>query len=287
MIRVLRRFEDAGAMPVVFKGAALAHTHYEESWRRPRYDADVLINPAQREPVFAILDVLGYTRPPFISGELVMYQAPFERTDHLGVEHALDLHWRIANPQVVSQVLTHDELVAGSVTVHVQGHPMRVPSDVDALLLACVHRVAHHPNCEKPIWVRDIHLLAMALEPSEWQMFVEQATRRSVRAMCLQGLRRAQDRFQTAIPSDVLTALAEGRNEPSAVFLSGSLRPVDRLASDLRALRPLAAARLIREHLFPPIAYMEATYGVRRRALLPAYYAMRVLSGMWKWFRAA
>jgi hypothetical protein len=84
----------------------------------------VLINPAQREPVFAILDALGYTRPPFISGELVMYQAPFERTDHLGVEHALDLHWRIANPQVVSHVLTHDELVAGSVTVNVQGHPM-------------------------------------------------------------------------------------------------------------------------------------------------------------------
>ena len=204
MIRVLRRFEDAGAMPVVFKGAALAHTHYEESWRRPRYDADVLINPAQREPVFAILDVLGYTRPPFISGELVMYQAPFERTDHLGVDHALDLHWRIANPQVVSQVLTHDELVAGSVTVNVQGHPMRVPSDVDALLLACVHRAAHHPNFEKPIWVRDIHLLAMALEPSEWQMFVEQATRRSVRAgssqvahtsRSVKALQRAQSRI--------------------------------------------------------------------------------------------
>jgi hypothetical protein len=273
-------------MPVVFKGAALAHTHYGESWRRPRYDADVLITPERRERVFAVLAALGYTRPPFISGDLVMYQAPFERTDHLGVEHALDIHWRIANPQVVSQVLTHDELVARSVIVNVQGHPMRVPSAVDSLLLACVHRVAHHPDFEKLIWVHDIHLLATALERSEWQTFVERATRRSVRAICLEGLSRARDRFQTAVPADVLTALAVGSEEPSEVFLRGTLRPVDRLVSDLRALRPLAAARLMREHLFPPATYMEATYGVRRRALLPAYYAMRVLSGLSKWFRS-
>ena len=107
---------------------------------------------------------MGYERRTFISGDLVTYQAPFERVDHLGIEHALDIHWRIANPQVVSQVLTHDELVERSVTVRVQGHPMRVPSAVDALLVACVHRVAHHPDFEKPIWVRDIHVLATGLE---------------------------------------------------------------------------------------------------------------------------
>ena len=103
-------------MPVVFKGAALAQTHYTESWRRPRYDADVLITRDSRERVFAALEELGYTRRAFISGELVMYQAPFERVDHLGIEHALDIHWRIANPQVFSQVLTHGELVERSVT---------------------------------------------------------------------------------------------------------------------------------------------------------------------------
>jgi hypothetical protein len=32
---------------------------------------------------------------------------------------------------------------------------------------------------------------------------------------------------------------------------------------------------------------MQEAYGVKRRALLPAYYAVRALSGMSKWFRAA
>ena len=269
----------------MFKGAALAHTHYAESWRRPRYDADVLITPESRGRVFATLDELGYTHRAFISGDLVMYQVPFERTDHLGIDHALDLHWRIANPQVVSQVLTHDELVARSLIVDVQGHPMRVPSAVDSLLVACVHRVAHHPGYEKPVWVQDIHLLAAGLESSEWRTFVERATSRSVCAICLDGLELARIRFKTPVPLEVLRDLDAGRKEPSAVFLRADLRPVDRLASDLRALGPRDAARLMREHLFPPAEYMQEMYGVRRRVLLPAYYLLRVLSGVSKWFQ--
>lgn len=285
LMHVLRAFEHAGAVPVVFKGGALAHTHYAESWQRPRYDTDVLIASQSRERVFACLAAHGYERRTFMSGDLVTYQMPFERLDHLGIEHALDIHWRIANPQVVSQVLTHDELVERSVTVSVQGRPMRVPSAVDSLLVACVHRVAHHPDVEKPIWVRDIHLLATSIDASEWTTFVERATNRSVCAICLQGLQRAQARFQTTIPVEVLGHLAASREERSAVFLRPSLRPVDLLTTDLRVLGPRAGVDLMREHLFPPAEYMYKTYGVRRRVLLPAYYAMRVLSGMSKWLR--
>ncbi len=285
LIAVLRACEDAGARPVVFKGAALAHTHYTDSWRRERYDADLLIPPDSRERVFEILRGFGYTRPPFISGDLVMYQAPFERIDHLGIEHALDIHWRIVNPQVVSRVLTHGEIVERSVSVSVLDYPMRVPSAVDSLLLACIHRVAHHPDFEKLVWVEDIHLLASRLGPSEWQMFVERATSGSVRAICRQGLTRARERFQTIVPADVLTALSDRHDESSSIFLKEDLRPVDRLKADLKALGPLSALRLLREHLFPPAEYIQAAYGVRRRVWLPVYYAARMVSGVSKWMR--
>jgi hypothetical protein len=285
LVAVLRACEDAGAQPVVFKGAALAHTHYADSWRRPRDDADLLIAPDTRERVFDVLRTLGYQRPTFISGELVMYQAPFERVDQLGIDHALDIHWRTADPQVVSLVLTHQELVERSVLVSVQGYPMRVPSPVDSLLLACIHRVAHHPDIEKLVWIEDIHLVARRLGPSEWQAFVERATSGAVRAICLEGLTRARERFQTVVPPDVLTALSGGHNESSSVFLREDLRPVDRLKADVRALRLFAAARLVREHLFPPAEYMRAAYGVRNRAWLPAYYLARLLRGMSKWMR--
>ena len=270
---------------MVFKGAALAHTHYPESWHRPRNDADVLVASGSRDAVFAVLDASGYRRRTFVSGELVMYQLPFDRTDHLSVEHSLDVHWRIANPQVVSHALSHDDLVSRSVIVHAAGYPMRVPCAVDSLLLACIHRLAHHPDYEKAVWFEDIHRLAAGLTVSEWRDFVERAAHRSVRALCLNGLKRAQERFGTSLPQDVLKDLDDGTAEPSAIFLRKDLRPIDRLASDLRALSPLGAARLMREHLFPPAEYMRQSYGVRHRALLPVYYAVRALAGVSKWFR--
>ena len=285
LIGVLRACEDAGATPLVFKGAALAHTHYAESWQRLRADADVLIAPESRDRVFAVLRRCGYEQPTFISGDLVMYQAPFERVDHLGIEHLIDIHWRIANPQVVSHVLTHDELVERSVIVRVQDYAMRVPSAVDSLLIACVHRAAHHPDVEQPYWIEDIHLLASRLGRSEWQVFTARAANRSIRALCLQGLKRAEALFQTSLPLDFQAALSAGTSEASAVFLRSDLRPVDRLAADLRVLGPRGAARLLREHLLPPAHYIQAKYGVTSRAWLPAYYASRVLNGIRKWWR--
>jgi len=285
LVSVLRALEDEGAIPLVFKGAALAHTHYAESWRRPHADADVLIAPESRERVFAVLRRLGYEHLTFISGDLVMYQAPFERVDHLGIDHLLDIHWRIANPQVVSQVLTHDELVARSVMVRVQDYAMRVPSAVDSLLIACVHRAAHHPDVEQRYWVEDIHRLASRLDRSAWQTFTARAVDRSVRTICFQGLKRAEALFQTAVPPEVLTALSAGPSEASAVFVRNGLRPVDRLVADARALGLVGSARLLREHVLPPAHYMQAKYGVTSRAWLPAFYVSRVLNGIRKWWR--
>ena len=282
---VLRACAEAGAKPLVFKGAALAHTHYAASWQRPRADADVLIAPESREPVCVVLARLGYERCALISGDLVMFQTAFERVDRLGVEHVLDIHWRIVNPHVVSQALSHGELLERSVIVRIEDYPMRVPSAVDSLLLACVHRAAHHPDFEKPFWIEDIHVLASRFGPSEWQTFVTRAADRSVRAICFNGLQRAQQTFHTTIPANVLTALSTHVSEPSAILVRKGLRPVDRLASDLRTLGAVGAVRLVREHLFPPAEYMRAKYGISSPALLPAYYVARMLSGMSKWFR--
>jgi len=285
LVAVLHALENTAAVPLVFKGAALAHTHYAQSWQRPHADADVLIAPESRERVFAALQHLGYEQPAFISGDLVMYQAPFERVDHLGIEHVLDIHWRIANPQIVSQVLTHNELVERHVIVPMQDYAMRVPSAVDSLLIACVHRAAHHPDVERSYWIEDIHRLASSLERSEWQAFIARAAERSIRALCWQGLKRAEVVYRTPLPADVVTALSANTSEASSVFLRDGLRPVDRLTSDLRALGLRGAARLLRQHLVPPAHYMRSKYGLASGAWLPAYYVARVWRGIRKWWR--
>ncbi len=115
LVRVVERLESRGCAPVVFKGAALAYTHYEQPWLRPRIDVDVLVAEAQRHVASREFLDLGYTRPPFVSGQLVMYQEPFVRAEPGGLEHVFDLHWRVSNPQAVSRVLSHAEIAARSI----------------------------------------------------------------------------------------------------------------------------------------------------------------------------
>lgn len=286
--RVMAALEDAGASPVAFKGAALAHTHYPESWVRTRLDSDLLVDAGKRPEAFERLKTLGYWRPAFISGELVMHQAPYIRTDDAGVEHVLDVHWRIANPQLIAAVLSHREIRDEARTIDARGRPFRVPSDVHSLLLACLHRAAHHNDDEDLLWLYDIHLLSEALDVDAWSRFVTLASQRRVRTICARGLALSIARFKTVVPQDVMSALApqeSKQREASAVYLKKDLRQIDRLASDLRALGPLGGARLVREHLFPPAAYMQEMYGVQSRALLPAFYMRRIVAGVSKWLR--
>jgi len=166
-----------------------------------------------------------------------------------------------------------------------QDYAMRVPSAVDSLLIACVHRAVHHPDVEQRYWIEDIHRLASGFGRSEWETFTARAADRSVRTICFQGLKRAEALFQTAVPPEVLTALSAGPSEASAVFVRNGLRPVDRLVADARALGLVGSARLLREHVLPPAHYMQAKYGVTSRAWLPAFYVSRVLNGIRKWWR--
>jgi hypothetical protein len=283
--RVLAALEDHGVFPLVFKGAAIAHTHYEASWLRPRVDADLLIPPDQRERAFDVLHGLGYLRPPFTSGSLVAYQAPFVRTGRFGEDHALDVHWRVSNAQAAASILRYDELASRASAITVRGQTMRTPTAEDALLLACVHRVVHHDNADDLLWVYDIHLLAERLTLPEWRALADTASSRGVKALCAAGLSLSSDRFGTAIPAEIMSRLTSpsGVRERAAVYLRTGLRPIDRLMVDLAALGPRAGISLVWEHVAPPARYVEEKYGVRYRALLPAFYVRRAVVGVSRW----
>jgi hypothetical protein len=58
------------------------------------------------------------------------------------------------------------------------------------------------------------------------------------------------------------------------------------LVSDLKALRSWRARlRLLREHAFPPPAFMRQRYGTTRWWLLPALYVYRFATGAVRWVR--
>ena len=233
--RVVAAMGSAGVRPLLLKGVALAYRHYPEPSLRPRYDTDLLVHRTDLAAVGRAMHALGYRRSTLIPGDLVMPQVHFQKTDRLGACHAYDVHWKIANPQPFADLLPIDELRSRSVDVPALGSWARAPGDVDALLLACIHRVAHHHDSTRLLWVYDIHLIASGLDRQAFARFTDLAGASALTAICARGLRLARERFHTAVPDEAMAALtARTTSEPSAVFLRHGRRKVEILLSDLR-----------------------------------------------------
>jgi hypothetical protein len=206
------------------------------------------------------------------------------RTDAVVGEHVVDLHWKLANPNLLAALPTHADLRGRAVAVAAPGGAVQVASPADALVIACVHRAAHHAGSEELLWLHDIHVVATRLSAEEWTVAARIAVQARVAAIVLAGLELAARAFGTVAPPATIQALAAGAHEPSAVLLRPDLRPLDRLKADVTALGARGGARLIAEHLFPPPAYMRERYGVRSGALLPLAYARRIVGGAAGWF---
>ncbi|HJR60738.1 MAG TPA: nucleotidyltransferase family protein [Vicinamibacterales bacterium] len=287
---VLELLAGRGLAPLLLKGSALAYTLYAHPTHRPRFDTDLLV---RREDMDAVADVMGgrgYVRPSQVTGELVMHQLDYARKDSHGVWHVYDFHWKVANRHAVAGMLSFDELARAAEPIPALGPHARGLSRIHALLLACVHRVAHHPSDDRLIWIHDIHLLAGALSPAEVESFGTLAVDRSVSAVCADGLAAAERWFGTRLPEGLLERLTADRPagvpEPSAVFLEPHASRIDELLSDLRALPGWSRRiRLMCEHAFPPPSYMAGMYTVSNRALLPALYTHRIVRGAWRWLR--
>jgi hypothetical protein len=192
------------------------------------------------------------------------------------------------NPQILSDAVSFDEVRATSRMAEVSGTAFRVPEPAWSVVLACVHRLAHHQDQERLGWLYDIHLLVAGFETADWDRLLRIARRRQVSAICADGLEAAGRLLGTRIPGRVIESLARaGLHDPSRGYVETDQRRLTVLRTDLRQLRRWRdRARLLREHAFPPASFMMARYTSRRRAWLPAFYVHRLVTGAWKWIRA-
>ncbi|HUK33452.1 MAG TPA: nucleotidyltransferase family protein [Vicinamibacterales bacterium] len=282
----LAELAKAGIQPVLFKGAALAYTHYDRPELRPRSDTDLMIPPAARDEVARALASLEYEQPPEIDSTLAVGQFHLVKTDHHELVHALDVHWSISNVRAFGAVLSYDELARDSVDVPALGPHARAASPVHALLIACVHRVAHHGDTAQLLWLFDIHLLARGLTPVERESFAALVTSRRMRSVCVRSLTLAQEAFG-GVDEQWIASLCspEAADEPTAAFVGGGLRQADILKSDLAATAWTSKISLLKEHLFPPASYMRQRYPRWPALLLPLAYARRIVSGAPRWLR--
>jgi hypothetical protein len=287
LARVLGAMTSTGLHVLLFKGAALAHTHYPAPHLRPRADTDLLAVPAEVPAVEEVLTRLGYLRENETSGRLVSYQSHLCKIDGYGVAHAFDVHWKISNLQALADRFTHQELWDSRVPVTALGASAFTAGDVHALLLALVHRAGHHPGSRNLLWMYDVHLLATRLSAGQMQQVAEIALARGLGQLVAEGMALARDSFGTTGVDSLIGVLRAAKPRPhEATVVDGPWTQAQVLRLDLGALPGWRArARLLREHLLPPPRYMRARYGIDSNLLLPALYCWRVLHGAPKWLR--
>ena len=279
--RLLAACADAGADVLLIKGAHLAYTVYSDPALRPRNDTDVLVRPGHESAARRTLDALGYERQPAITGAAVQGQTIFERSGVPGT--VLDVHWRLAAPIVAANLFAFSQLWRRAEAIPRLGPAARAPHRLDAIAIAAVHLVAHHPNELGLLWLHDLHLLVRALDDADVNAMIDETRSRRISTILASALRRAEAHFSSTQGAAILDAIHDDDSEPSAALLNRR-SPFETALMDLRALRGWRArASYLGGHLFPPSDYMRRRYAPDSRAPLTWLYATRILSGARKW----
>ena len=296
--RVIGALAAAGITSLVIKGTALAYLLYEDPSQRVRGDTDLLIQPENRERARDILLGLGFVTDTAVSGEVISYQHTYSLPVPEGGQHAIDLHWRINNSEVLASLLHYNELLEEAIAVPELCAQARAPGPLHAMLIACMHRAVHrqvpyfvddteHYSADRLIWLYDIHLLARNLSDDAWHRLVQCALAKGLASVTLDGLRSSVDHLGSPIPQFVLEELdIHPGEEPPARYLAGSR--LQRARLDFAALgSPRRRFCYLRELLAPPRAYMKARYPEAGKCPLVLLYLYRAAGGLTRVLRSA
>lgn len=283
---VLSVLSRARVDTLVVKGSALAYDVYAVPELRPRADTDLLVPRHSVERVRQAMLAAGFRELPGSGDEHGVRQTLFTRRDERGLDHAYDVHWDVSNAPAFSAALPFEEARSRAVPLPHIGPGTLGLSRPDALLLACIHRVSHHHDSERLIWLVDIALLRAGMTVEEHRRFWKLAAERGVLGACIRSVELADDwlsRPSAHGPESFLTAAEMARPEPSRAFLDRDIRYGEVLLANLRALPWRARLERLRHLAFPPEAFMRSDTG-SSRAPLTWLYAKRGVRGIRRLF---
>lgn len=284
--QVLEALTFAGVRALIVKGTALAYDLYASPDLRPRGDTDLLIDAHQLDAARGAFSRLGFEEQPFTGDDHGMRQTVFTRADASGFVHMYDVHWAIANTPLFASALLFEDLLANA--KYIDALHAWTLSDVDALLLACIHRVAHHHDSERIIWLADIALLRDRLSRDEHARFWTSAAAALIVGTCVRSIELANEwmsRPDVNRADEFLSREELSREEPSQIFLKRDLTRGELLAANLRALPWRARVQRLWQVAFPPATFVQRSFGTRSKLTLPWLYLVRGVRGVLRLFR--
>ena len=196
------------------------------------------------------------------------------------------LRWMCTGSLAIRSAL-HATLILMNCWRQALGEDIKALGPFHALLLACMHRIAHKPEKQENrlIWLYDIHLLAGEFNEQQWQAFVTMAKSKALCGICLDGLQKTIETFKTVVSKSVIDQLTAGSKNESFSSSMGESR-ISMEVANLRAL-PGWKERigLVKETVFPDANYMLKKYNTQHKLLLPYLYIKRAVGGMFKLFQ--
>ena len=283
---VLEALAARGVEALLMKGSALAYQLYAAPELRPRGDTDLLIAADAVATVRAVMQELGFAGQVTSGDEHGVRQTLFTRPPGM----VYDVHWAATNLPLFDALLRYAQLRRDAVAVPALGPHALALAPVDALLLACIHRVAHHHDSDRLIWLADIALLRDRMSPEEHRRFWHLAADARVVAICSRSIEVA-DFWMSRAPhdraADWLDADELHRAESSAALLDRDITHGRLLAANFRALPWRARLTRLRQLAFPPREFMRQSFGATSALALPWWYAYRGARGVLRLFRRA
>jgi len=133
VLDALSALAAAGITAVLFKGTALAYSLYPNPVLRTRGDTDLIVPQHQRERVTGALLRCGFAPLSAAECATVSYQTSFRRSRPEG-SHVLDVHWKINNSEVLSQLFSYQELRDEAVSLPgLDSRGLRIPLRIPGL----------------------------------------------------------------------------------------------------------------------------------------------------------
>lgn len=275
---------------IVLKGAALVEALYGNVALRPMVDLDLLIHPADVERALGAVERLGYQRTTaeLRPGATLEFESELMLRKAGPLETQLELHWHLLDSPRHQARMPLTWFWERAVQADLDDMTMLALSPEATLLHLCAHLQIHHRG-DGLLWWYDIALL---LSRQGGRLDWDEVLRRSAEydltiPLCRTLLGLETEGLGVPIDAAVLTRLRDIKETPKArrrfeaLQDQPTLGPRRRFLFDLREQTTWTARlRFARAVVFPSFNYMRERYGARRRELLPVYYLIRWVRGL-------
>lgn len=207
--QVLHAFNQQHISILLFKGPALAHTVYPESYLRTYHDIDVLIHPEDLQLAHELLLQLGFTfyeefRANATNRKRTGYNYMLARPDSW-LEIPIELH-TAPHPSEIGTDFAVESLWHRAIQIEILGESTLTMHPIDHLLYLCWHYRFH--SFTRLLWLYDLVVLLRSEGPTlDWMELVQAARNQYLTTTLYYCLTWCRDLFGVAIPSRVFVRL--------------------------------------------------------------------------------